>query len=113
MMPRKSDPRIGELFHHVRQAINILEDLVTHPTAAAEPQPRVEAKSPPRELPVPTVSDKLAYSVKEVIKLAHVSRSMLYREISEGNLRAVKRGNRTLILAADLRDWIARWPTSR
>jgi len=113
MMPGKSDPRLGELFHHVRQAVDILEDLLTHPAATAEPPPRAEAKSPQSELAAPAIPDKLAYSIKEVIKLADVSRSMLYREISEGNLRAVKRGNRTLILSADLRDWIARWPTSR
>ncbi|WP_370988811.1 helix-turn-helix domain-containing protein [Bradyrhizobium sp. DN5] len=65
------------------------------------------------ELPAPAIPDKLAYSIRKVIKLAHVSRSMLYREISEARLRAVKRGNRTLILAADLLDWIARWPKSR
>lgn len=112
-MPRKSDPRIGELFNHVRQAVNILEDLVAHPAATAEPPSSVESKPPQRELPAPAIPDKLAYSIKEVIKLADVSRSMLYREINEGNLRAVKRGNRTLILAADLRDWIARWPPSR
>jgi len=113
MMPRKSDPSVGELFHHVRQAMNILEDLLTQAAATAEPSPRFEAKPPQRELPISAIPDKLAYSVKEVIKLAAVSRSMLYREINEGNLRAVKRGNRTLILSADLRDWIARWPTTR
>jgi excisionase family DNA binding protein len=111
-MPRKSDPRLGELFHHVHQAVNILGDLLTNP-ATAEPPPRAEAKGHQRELPAPAIPDKLAYSIKEVIKLAEVSRTMLYREISVGRLRAVKRGNRTLILSADLRDWIARWPTSR
>lgn len=112
-MPRKSDPRLGELFHHVHQAVNILEDLLTNPAATAEPPQRAEAKGPQREVPAPAIPDKLAYSIKEVIKLAEVSRTMLYREISVGRLRAVKRGNRNLILSADLRDWIARWPTSR
>ncbi len=113
MMPGKSDRRVGELFHHVRHAVNILEDLLTRPAATTETPPRAEPKRPQRELPAPAIPDKLAYSIKEVIKLAEVSRTMLYREISVGRLRAVKRGNRTLILSADLRDWIARWPTSR
>jgi excisionase family DNA binding protein len=55
---------------------------------------------------------KLAYSIKEVRELIAISNSSIYKEIGEGRLRAVKRGNRTMILAADLQDWMSRWPVS-
>jgi excisionase family DNA binding protein len=109
----KPDPRVRELFDHVRQALDILEQIMSRPATATEPQPSVGAKPTERLRPASETPDRLAYSIKEVRKVADVSRSMLYREISEGKLRAVKRGHRTLILAADLRDWIAQWPTSR
>lgn len=111
-MTGKPDPRVRELFNHVREATKILEDLI-YSGAAAEPRPKVEAKSPEGERHAPAILDKLAYSIKEVTVLANVSRTILYRDISEGRLRAVKRGNRTLILVTDLQDWIATWTESR
>lgn len=113
MILGKSDARLGELFHHVRQAVNILEDIVANPPATAEPPSRAEQNRPQTATPTALASDKLVYSIKDVVKLANVSRTMLYKEISEGRLRAVKRGKRTLVIAADLRDWIAKWPRSR
>jgi excisionase family DNA binding protein len=113
MMMGKPDPRVRELFNHVRQAVNILEELMSRSPTASESPPRVETRRTEGQPLATEIPDKLAYSIKDVSRLADVSRSMLYREISEGKLRAVKRGHRTLILAADLRDWIARWPASR
>jgi excisionase family DNA binding protein len=110
---RNTDPRVRELFSHVRQAVNILEDLLLRSLPTAEQPQRVETKSTPRDLPAPAMPQKLAYSIKEVHESVGASRSMVYREIGEGKLRAVKRGNRTLILAADLQDWISRWPAAR
>src|SRR5438034_8309217 len=75
MMPGKYDPRVGCSSTCARH-VNILEDLLSHPAATAEPPPRAEAKRPQRELPAPAIPDKLAYSIKEVIKLAELSRNM-------------------------------------
>jgi hypothetical protein len=58
-------------------------------------------------------SDVGAYSIKEVRELIAISNSSICKEIGVGRLRTVKCGNRTMILAADLQDWVSRWPASR
>jgi len=113
MVMGKPDSRVGELLGHLRQALNILEELVSRPSAREMPAPKDTVKPREEARPAAAVGDKLAYSIKEVCKLADVGRSTLYMQIGEGRLRIVKRGNRTLVLAADLRDWIASWSESR
>ena len=49
---------------------------------------------------------KRAYSIPEVCRTASIGRTRLYSEISEGRLRAVKVGRRTLIRAEDLDAWL-------
>lgn len=53
---------------------------------------------------------QLVYSIAEAASEAKIGRTSLCSAISTGALRAVKRGNRTLILGDDLRRWIESLP---
>ncbi len=51
---------------------------------------------------------KLAYTVEEAADAAAIGRTSLYRAIKDGELRARKHGRRTVILRADLENFLTK-----
>jgi excisionase family DNA binding protein len=52
----------------------------------------------------------LVHTIPEACLLARAGRTAVYEAIQSGELRAVKRGRRTLILSDDLRRWVKALP---
>lgn len=62
-------------------------------------------RTPPEHRPEP-----LAYGINPAAEAAGVGRDTLYRAIARGELTARKIGARTVIMADDLRAWLAAKP---
>jgi excisionase family DNA binding protein len=60
----------------------------------------------------PTWMERIAYTIDEVLELVGIGRTKLYEVIGTGELPVKKLGNRTLVLASDLDEWIARLPST-
>lgn len=54
--------------------------------------------------------DPVAHTIVEAAKASRVGRTSIYEVIRRGELRAVKVGRRTLILAEDLMEWLRHLP---
>ena len=57
--------------------------------------------------------DQIAHSVMGAARRAGVGRSTIYEELASGRLSARKLGRRTVILEADLRQWLTSLPAMR
>ena len=55
--------------------------------------------------------EPIVYNIAEACKASRIGRTALYAAIRKGELRAVKHGRRTLVLAEDLRKWLHDLPS--
>jgi excisionase family DNA binding protein len=55
---------------------------------------------------------KLAFSIDETVQRTGLGKDAIYSAIREGSLKARKHGRRTLILEADLHDFLNGLPTA-
>jgi hypothetical protein len=84
---------MGEIFRHLRRAIDVLEQITLHLYLSSGPE------RPPRKVlensPGPPTSsfEKRAYTINEVGALTGISRTTIYHAIKIKELRAVKCGS--------------------
>ena len=57
-------------------------------------------------------TQKLAFTLAEVVTATGMGKTSIYKEIKEGRLPAVKAGRRTLIPVAAVNEWLAALPAS-
>jgi hypothetical protein len=56
------------------------------------------------------IMEKLAFTIPEAVEAGAGSRTVVYEAINAGTLKAKKRGKRTVILAADLAQYLESLP---
>ena len=54
--------------------------------------------------------EKMAFTIPEAVEAGGGSRSVIYEALNAGKLKAKKRGKRTIILAADLAEYLEALP---
>ncbi|HEY8163457.1 MAG TPA: helix-turn-helix domain-containing protein [Methylocystis sp.] len=54
--------------------------------------------------------DQFAYSIEETARITSLGRTAVYEEIKARPLKARKAGRRTVVIADDIRQWLASLP---
>ena len=91
---RDADFRIPELFSHIRQVIDILEQILQRPHRPAERKRATEVETRVQAPSISSADLKLSYTIKEVCKLVGVSTATIYQVLARRELRAVKLGKK-------------------
>jgi excisionase family DNA binding protein len=109
-LAKTGDPRPLQLIRHLREALDVLEQMMVHPWTPPAPEPPPPPRPvgrPPKERPdVQLNPNKLMYRVKEVQALCGFGNSTFYNLVKRGDLRPVKVGSLTLVPAEQLREWL-------
>ena len=113
---KRGDPRVPELFSHLRRIIDLLEDMVMHPhhqpeptqPPAPAPKPQVATAAPishatPAETPPP-----MLVSIKEARRLIGVGNTRIYELINAGTLETIYIGKRRLIRYSSIQEFVGK-----
>jgi len=108
------DARVSAMAQHLRQAIDLWEEIQHFPFEKPEQASKAKAEElgPPPSPPTPKelAPTKLTYTLKEAAAAIGIGRSTLHKAIAEGRLEAIKLGNRTLIQSDELHRWLNALP---
>lgn len=58
----------------------------------------------------PSLEQKLSFTIEQAVKATGIGRTAIFAAIKSGRLTARKNGRRTLIAAADLKQFVANLP---
>lgn len=71
----------------------------------------MRAQTPGRSRPLVTrPMDQLLYTISQCCRMAAIGRTKFYELVASGEIPVRKIGKKTLVTAADLRDWVERLP---
>jgi len=109
-LTKRGDPRVQELFSHLRQILDLVEDMVRHPHQQPEvAPPPTPPSSPPRTPAAPTPQvmtpeqpPPMLVSIKEARRLIGVGHTRIYDLINAGALETVRIGKRRMIRYSSL-----------
>ncbi len=114
MLNRETREKTRELFMHLRCVLSLTEELISaglsENTRPAAPLTRTEPSS--SKPPTSQLDQKLFLTVKDICEATGLGRSTIFKSISEGRLRKVKYGNKTLVHVEDFRTWVKGWKVS-
>ncbi len=112
---KRGDPRVQELFLHLRQIIDLLEDMVMHPLPQAEatqPSSVAPKHQATTAVPIPQTaavqsSPPMLVSIKEARRLIGVGNARIYQLINAGALETVRIGQRRMVRYSSLQKFAA------
>lgn len=103
------DARVFALCQHLHAAIDLWEQIASAPLEKQDLPVKALNDQVVRPPPTAPPAEKLTYSIKDAAAAVGVGKSTLYKALSDGTLSALRLGNRTLIPAQALRDWVNSW----
>jgi excisionase family DNA binding protein len=108
---QQSVEKVRELFTHLRLALSLTEELIYSALASERNSEKLPAKSK-HSAPFPDITlpdRKMFLTIKDIRDVTGLGRSTIFKSISEGRLRKIKYGNKTLVRVEEFQAWIDSW----
>jgi excisionase family DNA binding protein len=112
---KRGDPRVHELFSHLRQIIDLLEDIVIHrhqqpevPLQPSSPTPKhqVTTAVPLPQAATAQTSTPILVSIKEASRLIGIGNTRIYELINVGALETMRIGRRRMIRYSSIQNFV-------